>query len=176
MLQAWIRASFFRLCTDGRFFHVFCRGEHRLRAPSQAVDFLRFRWPSLILIKGFIDTTQYGFQRNPCFFPCSHQRPIERGNGQERSPASTEVLFNLGVVFKVVVHSRHRQEAGFCFCAALLRSQMMRSPSRVSRSSTCLMYFEWSPIKLAKPPVATTFVSGPSSLIRRSRMPSTNPR
>src|SRR5205807_2020093 len=56
------------------------------------------------------------------------------------------------------------------------RSQMMRKPSRVSKSSTCLIYFDPVPIMEPRPPVAITGVSRPNSASRSSRMPSTSPR
>src|SRR5258708_32882783 len=155
---------FFGLGPDRRFLHFFCRREHRLREICQTIDLLGLRRPSLIFLKGLIDSAQDRFQWNSGFLPCGHQCPVEGRDCKQRSPPFTEVLFTFRVVIKVVVHSRASQEAGFCFCAALLSSQMMRSASRVSRSSTFLMYFELSPIRLARPPVATTLVSAPNSL------------
>jgi len=56
-----------------------------------------------------------------------------------------------------------------------LRSQMRRRPLRVSMSSTAPMCLQPPAISLARPPVAMVLVSGPSSPMRRSNIPSTRP-
>src|SRR5437667_12904422 len=68
------------------------------------------------------------------------------------------------------------QRFDLAVAACRFLSQIMCRPSSVSRSSTCLMYLEPPAMSVANPPVATIFVSLPSSPSKRSIMPSTNPR
>ena len=92
--------------SNGRFLLLLRCFHHRLRAPGEAVDpaLAALLLPRFVLVKGLIDPAQGHFQRNARLAPGLDQRPVERGEQQQRAPSPLEVLFDFGEVIEVVVH------------------------------------------------------------------------
>src|SRR5438270_1900290 len=148
-----------------------------------------------MLLKGLINAAEHGRKGNAGILPGFNQGPIERREQQACPAPPLKVLLNFGEVVEIIFHDIQRRgllpgqglagilsadlgaacalavSRGFAF-----RSQIMRRPLRVRKSSTALMYFDPSPNKLARPPVATTLQSCPISASSNSKTPSTSPR
>src|SRR5438094_8196375 len=190
----------FRLarCSYRRLLHFPGCGQHLLRAIGETVHFATSRRPLIVPFESRINPPQDSLLRNARIFPCLDQRPIQRGKQQNAASPALKVLFNFGEVVEIVFHETQRDRGlfrghgfeGLAATAAVrgglttgasrpafaFRSQMMRRPSNVKKSSTCLMCLDPLPIRAAKPPVATIRVSSPISSSRRSRIPSTRPK
>src|SRR6185369_15253263 len=179
---------FFRFClgcAHRSFFHVLGCSQHFLRTKTEPVDLARFGWTLVVVIECGVDATQHCFQWDASVFPGFNQRPIKSRKEQTSSTTLEEVLFNFGEIVEVVFHGGQRvrifsvddfADSGLDDADDALRSQIIRKPSRVRNSSTCLMYFDPPLMSGASPPVETTLVSFPISARSRSSIPSTRPR
>ena len=103
-----LEASGFRLdgrSADGCLLHGFDCFHDGLGTPSQAVDLAHagFRFARLVFVEGGVDAAQNRARGNACFAPGFDQRPVQRGEQQDRAAAALEVLFNLREVVDVVV-------------------------------------------------------------------------
>ena len=57
-------------------------------------------------VEGAIDAAQHRFQRDAGILPDFHQRPVERGQNDQRAAALLEVLFDFGEIVEVIIHAK----------------------------------------------------------------------
>ncbi len=88
----------------GRFFHLFHRSQHFLRAVGKAIHFSKPAGTPLPLFEGRVNAAQNGFDRDARIFPGLHQCPVKRGEQQQGAAAALEVLLDLGEVVEVGFH------------------------------------------------------------------------
>ena len=92
---------------SGGGFAQLLRGfHHRLRAPRQAIHAPHpsALLPRFVFIEGRIDAAQHRIQRNAGLAPRLDQRPIERGEQQQRTASPLKALLDLGKVIEIVAH------------------------------------------------------------------------
>src|SRR5438067_1974815 len=142
------------IAADCGFFHLLGFLHYCLRAISKAVHFAKGLRAALEFFECNVDAAQYGLKRDTGIFPRFDQHPVKGRKQQCRAATALEMLFNFGEVIEVILHGYERRLRGLSAATAealrsesavravglgALRSQIMRRPSSVSRSSTALM-------------------------------------
>ena len=89
--------------------------EDGLRAPGEAVDLALAAVAEagalgVVLVEGGVDAAQDGFERNTGLAPGLDQRPVERGEHEQRAAALLEAGLDLGEVVEVVHGAGARQQ------------------------------------------------------------------
>src|SRR6185437_3739729 len=101
--------------TRCRLNHLFRRRHHGLRAPGEPVYLAqtapRAHGSSLISVEGSINAAQHGLQWDAGLTPALNQRPVQRGEKQQRTAPAVEAVFNLREGVKVVLHRGTQQRA-----------------------------------------------------------------